>query len=131
MNNLRNWLKRVNLKQKLRAKQPKIIKDLRHKKVLLLLLFFFLCMYKMSQISKEAYKKYEVEIIDKGRYFWINRRDLEVESDYDNWTQIFDRCELEKQKYTYELMPNTEFQPCRRFVRNDFVEQKIKSCRKA
>ena len=39
-------------------------------------------MYKMSQISKEAYKKCEVEIIDKGRYFWINRRDLEVESDY-------------------------------------------------
>ena len=88
-------------------------------------------MYKMSQISKEAYKKYEVEIIDRGRYFWINRRDLEVESDYDNWTQIFDRCDLEKQKYRYELMPNTEFQPCRRFVRNDFVEQKIKSCRKA
>ena len=28
-------------------------------------------------------------------------------------------------------MPNTEFQPCRRFVRNDLVEQKIKSCRKS
>ena len=53
-------------------------------------------MYKMGQISKEACKKCEVEIIDKGRYFWINRRDLEVESDYDNWTQIFDRCDLEK-----------------------------------
>ena len=88
-------------------------------------------MYKMGQISKEACKKCEVEIIDKGRYFWINRRDLEVESDYDNWTQIFDRCDLEKQKYRYELMPNTEFQPCRRFVRNDLVERKIKGCRKA
>ena len=42
------------------------------------------CMYRMSQISKEAYKKCEVEIIDKGRYFWINRRDLEVEPDYEN-----------------------------------------------
>ena len=28
-------------------------------------------------------------------------------------------------------MPNTEFQPCRRFVRNDLVERKIKSCRKS
>ena len=28
-------------------------------------------------------------------------------------------------------MPNTKFQPCRRFVRNDLVEKKIKSCRKA
>ena len=28
-------------------------------------------------------------------------------------------------------MPNTKFQPSRRFVRNDLVERKIKSCRKA
>ena len=43
--------------------------------------FSFLCMYKMVQISKEEYNKCEVEIIDKGRYFWVNRKDLEVESD--------------------------------------------------
>ena len=88
-------------------------------------------MYKMGKISKEAYKKCEVEIIDKGRYFWINRRDLEAESDVANWAQIFDKCDLEKQKYRHELMPNTTFQPSRRFVRNDLVERKIKSCRKA
>ena len=51
---------------------------------------FFLCMYKMIQISKEEYEKCEVEIIDKGRYFWVNRKDLEVESDVTNWAQIFD-----------------------------------------
>ena len=28
-------------------------------------------------------------------------------------------------------MSNTKFQPCRRFVRNDLIERKIKSCRKA
>ena len=28
-------------------------------------------------------------------------------------------------------MPNTKFQHSRRFVRNDLVERKIKSCRKA
>ena len=28
-------------------------------------------------------------------------------------------------------MSNTEFQPCRRFVRNDLVERKIKSCKKS
>ena len=88
-------------------------------------------MNKMGQISKEAYKKCEVEIIDKGRYFWINRRDLEVEPDYDNRAQIFDKCDLEKQKYRHELMPNTKFQRCKRFVRNDLVERKIKSRRKA
>ena len=89
---------------------------------------FFVCMYKMGQISKETYKKLEVEAIDNGRYFWINRGDLDVESDDDNWAQILDKCDLEKQKYRYELMPNKEFPP-RRFVRNDLVEQK--SCRKA
>ena len=35
-----------------------------------------------------------------------------------------------KQKYRYELMPNTKFQQCRVFVQNDLVERKIKSCRK-
>ena len=34
----------------------------------------------MLQISKKEYEKCEVEIIDKGRYFWVNRKDLEVES---------------------------------------------------
>ena len=48
-------------------------------------------MYKVVQISKEGYKKCEVEIIDKGRYFWVNRKDLEVESDVANWAQIFDK----------------------------------------
>ena len=80
----------------------------------------------MGQISKEAYKgRY------KGRYFWINRRDLEIKSGYDNWAQIFDKCDPDKQKYRYELMPNTKLQPYRRFVRNGLVERKIKSCKKA
>ena len=84
----------------------------------------------MVQISKEEYEKCEVEIIDKGRYFWVNRRDLEVESDFANWEQIFDKCDTEKQKYREELTPNAEYQRCRVFVRNDLVKRKIKSCRK-
>ena len=50
-------------------------------------------MYKMLQISKKEYEKCEVEIIDKGRYFWVNRKDLEVESYVANWAQIFDKCD--------------------------------------
>ena len=92
---------------------------------------FFLCIYNMVQNSKLGYTKCEVEIIDEGRYFWVNGKDLKMESDVTNWAQIFDKCDPEKQKYRHELMPNTEFQPCRRFVRNDLVERKIKSCRKS
>ena len=55
-------------------------------------------MYKMVQISKEEYKKCEVEIIDKERYFWENRKDLEVESDVANWAQIFDTSDPKKNK---------------------------------
>ena len=91
--------------------------------------FFYVCIYKIYQISKEVYKKYEIEIIDNGKYFWINRGDLEIESDYQNWAVIFDKCDPEKQKYRYELMLNTNFQPCRRVVRSDLVERKIESGR--
>ena len=85
----------------------------------------------MVQISKKGYEKCEVGIIGKGRYFWVNRKDLEVESDVTNWAQIFDKCDPEKQKYRQELTPNAEYQRCRVFVRNDLVERKIKSCRKS
>ena len=88
-------------------------------------------MYKMIQISKEPFKKCEVEMIDQGRYFWVDRKYLEVESDVANWAQIFDKCDPEKQKYRQELTPNAEYQRCRVFVRNDLVERKIKSCRKS
>ena len=53
-------------------------------------------MSKMVQISKEEYKKCEVEIIDQGRYFSVNKKDLEVESDVANWAQTFDKCDSEK-----------------------------------
>ena len=41
-------------------------------------------MYKMLQIGKEEYEKCELEIIDKERYFWVNRKNLEVGSDVAN-----------------------------------------------
>ena len=85
----------------------------------------------MVQISKEGYKKCEVEIIDKERYFWVNRKVLEVESDVANLALTFDKWDLEKQKYRPELTPNPMYQRCRVFVRNDLVERKTKSYRKS
>ena len=40
----------------------------------------------MHQISKEAFKKCSIEVIDyiANKYFWVNRKDLEIESDYSN-----------------------------------------------
>ena len=79
----------------------------------------------------KSYLKCEIEIINKGKYFWINRKDLEIESDVANWAMIFDKCDLKKQRYRQELTPNAEYQQSRVFVRNDLVERKIKNCRKS
>ena len=88
-------------------------------------------MYEMIQITKEGYEKCEVDIFDKGRYFWVSRKDLEVESDVANWAQVFDKCDSEKRKYRQELTPNAEYQQCGVFMRNDLVERKIKIFRKS
>ena len=56
-------------------------------------------MHEMAQISKEGYKKCEVKIIDKRRYFWVNRKYLEVESGVANWAHIFDKL-IQKNKNT-------------------------------
>ena len=53
----------------------------------------------MRQTNKEACKKCEIEIIEDEKCFWINRRELETELDYDNWTQIFDKFDPKKEKY--------------------------------
>ena len=60
-------------------------------------------------------------------FFWVNRKDLEVESDVNNWAPIFDKCDPEKQKYIQELTPNLKYQPCRVFAWNDLVEKKSKA----
>ena len=92
---------------------------------------FFLCMYKMSKISKEAYKKCEIETIDNRQYFRLSKRDLQIESGYSNWAAISDKYDPNKQKYRYELMPSTKFQRRGRFVRNDLAQRKIRSHRLA
>ena len=60
----------------------------------------FLCIkgldIKMVNITINSYLKCDIEIIDKRKYFWINRKDLEIESDVANWAMIFDKCDPEK-----------------------------------
>ena len=86
-------------------------------------------MYKMSKISKEAYKKCEIETIDNRQYFRLSKRDLQIESGYSNWAAIFDKYDPNKQKYRHELMPSTKFQLRGRFVRNDLAQRKIRTHR--
>ena len=85
----------------------------------------------MLEITIDNNHKSDLETINdpkNSQYFWINRRDLEIESTR-NWQAIFDKYkDSSNQKYRKELTPNITFQPNKIFVRNDLFEKIIKSC---
>ena len=86
----------------------------------------------MLEITIDNFQKYDLETIidpNNSQYFWINRRDLEIETKR-NWQVIFDKYkDLSTQKYRKELTPNITFQPNKIFVRNDLFEKIIKICK--
>ena len=86
----------------------------------------------MLEITIDNCHKCGLETINdqnNNQYFWINRRDLEIESKR-NWQAIFDKCkDSSSQKYRKELTPNITFQHNKIFVRNDLFEKIIKSCK--
>ena len=86
----------------------------------------------MLEITIGNCYKCDLETINdpnNSQYFWINRRDLEIETKR-NWQVIFDKYkDLSTQKYRRELTPNITFQPNKIFVRNDLFEKVIKSCK--
>ena len=88
---------------------------------------------KMFEITTDNYHKCDLEtIIDPNNRqdFWINRRDLEIETKR-NWQVIFNKCkDSSKQKYRKELTPNIIFQPNEIFERNNLFEKIIKSCKR-
>ena len=79
----------------------------------------------MLEITIDNCHKCDLETINdpnNSQYFWINRRDLEIESKR-NWQ------DSSTQKYRKELTPNITFQPNKIFARNDLFEKIIKSCK--
>ena len=71
----------------------------------------------MLEITIEHCYKCDLETIndpDNSQYFWINRRDLEIEAKC-NWQVIFDTCK--------DLTPIITFQPNNVFVRNHLFEK--------
>ena len=66
---------------------------------------------------------------NNSQHFWINRRDLEIETK-SNWQAVFDKYkDLLTQKYRKELSPNITFQHNKIFVRNNLFEKISKSCK--
>ena len=86
----------------------------------------------MLEITIDNCYKCDLETINdpnNSQYFWINIRDLEIETKR-NSQVIFDKNkDLSTQNYRKELTPNNTFQPNKIFVRNDLFEKVIKSCK--
>ena len=86
----------------------------------------------MLEITIDNCYKCDLETINdpnNSQYFWINTRDLEIETKR-NWQVIFDKYkDLSTQKYRKELRPNIKFHPNKIFVRNDLFKKIIKSCK--
>ena len=86
----------------------------------------------MLEITIDNCYKCDLETINdpnNSQYFWINRRDFEIETK-SNWQVIFDKHgDSSTQKYRKELTSNIKFQPNKIFVRNDLFETIIKSCK--
>ena len=86
----------------------------------------------MLEITTDNCYKCDLETINypsNSQYFWINKRDFEIETKR-NWQVIFDKHkDLSTQKYRKALTPNITFQPNKIFVRNDLFEKIIKSCK--
>ena len=84
------------------------------------------------EIKIDNCNKCDLETINdpnNSQHFWINRRDLEIETKR-NWQVIFDKYkDLLTQKYRKELTPNIKFQPNNIFVKNDLFEKIITSCK--
>ena len=100
-------------------------------------LFFLLFLYiKMLEITmleitkKNCYKcDLETVIDNNSQYFWVNLRDLEVETK-SKWLNIFNKHGNKSTlKYRREITPDIKVQADKIFVRNDLFEQVIKSCK--
>ena len=85
----------------------------------------------MLEITIDNCNECDLEKINpnNSQHFWINRRDLEIETKH-NWQAIFNKFkDSSTQKYGKELTPNITFQPNKIFVKHDLFENIIKSCR--
>ena len=79
----------------------------------------------MLEITIHNCYKCDLETINdpNSQYFWINRKDLEIETKR-NWQVTFDKYkDLLTQKYRRELKPNITFQPNKIFVTNNLFEK--------
>ena len=87
----------------------------------------FLCIYKMVNITKEAFENNDIEaIVDSVNTLWLNEKNIEEKLDHKTLPAITNEYKTCK-THRYETIK----QPNRRFLRIDLALKIIMGCRTA
>ena len=79
--------------------------------------FFFLCMYKMVDITKEAFENNDIEVIIDGvNTLWLNEKHIEKKLSHRNLPAVTNKYDKRLKKHRYELVNEPIKQPNRRFL---------------
>ena len=93
-------------------------------------IIFFLYMYKMVDITKEAFENNDIEVIIDGvNTLWLNERPIEKKLSHKNLPAITNKYDKIYKKHRYELVDEPIKQPNRRFLRIDLALKIIMGCR--
>ena len=92
-------------------------------------LYFFLCIYKMANITRERCEVNGIEVItDKLGKLWLNERHVQKQLGHKNLPALTNKYDKEYKKQRSELNGSTE-QPNKRFIRADLALKIIMDCR--
>ena len=87
-------------------------------------------MYKMVDITKEAFENNDIEvIIDGANTLWLNERHIEKKLSHKNLPAITNKYDEIYKKHGYELVDEPIKQPNRRFLLIDLALKIIMGCR--
>ena len=91
---------------------------------------FFVCMYKMVDISKELYENNDIEVIVDGiGTLWLHEKHVEEKLGHENFPVIANKFYPVYKKHRYELVDKPKEQPSRRFLLSDLALKVIMDCR--
>ena len=101
------------------------INDIKKQKII-----FFLCIYKMVNITKEMYENNGIEVItDNLNTLWLNERHVQQQLGHKNLPAVTNKYNKEYKKHRSELIDDPIKQSNRRFIFNDLALKIIKDCR--
>ena len=99
--------------------------DVKNKKIV-----FFLCIYKMVNITKEMYENNGIEVItDNLNILWLNEKHVEQQLAHKNLRAVTNKYDEEYRKRRYKLIDEPIKQSHRRFIHSDLALKIIMDCR--